>query len=186
VILKYNFLKIIPRITLLSAVILICGCQVKPDETINSFFEAVADKNLNHAATFCTESFRDNFTEIPSALKNFNYSIKNVNWDLQDMYVQTNGMLAKIYVSLEREWPMPARLQALLAVSLVKEKGKWYISSVQSVIPEYIEFTIEPQKTDKYYLFTLVRPRWITEKQINEPLSSFIKKYDKCCYSWLH
>jgi len=186
VILKYNFLKIILRITSFSAVVLICGCRVKPAETINSFFEAVADKNLNHAATFCTESFRENFTNIPSALRNFNYSIKNINWDMQDMYVQTNGLLAKIYVSVERDWPMPARLQALLAVSLVKENGVWYISSVQSAVPEYIEFTTEPQNADKYYLFTLVRPRWIIEKHINEPLSSFIKEYDRCCYSWLH
>jgi len=184
--LKYNFLKIILRITLFSAIVLLCGCQVKPAETINSFFEAVADKNLNHAATFCTKSFRENFTDLPSALKNFNYSVKKINWDLQNIYVQTNGLLAKVYLSVEREWPMPGRLQALLAVDLIKENGKWYISSVQSTIPEYVEFTTEPQNTDSYFLFTLVKPRWIIRKQINEPLSSFIKNYDKCCYSWLH
>lgn len=185
-ILKYNFLKIISRITSFSAIVLFCGCQVKPTETINSFFEAVADKNLNKATTFCTKSFGENFTNMPSALKNYNYSVKKINWDMQDLYVRTNGLLANVYVSVEREWPMPNIVQAFLAVDLIQKNGKWYISSIQSAIPEYVEFTAEPQNTDKYYLFTLVKPRWMIKKQINKPLSAFIKEYDKCCYSWLH
>ena len=179
---KFTFLKIF----LFAAIIPLCGCQVKPDETVNAFFEAVADKNLNKAATFCTKSFRDKFTNLPSAFRNYNYSIKKINWKLRNLYVNQNGFIADTYVSIEREWPMPARVQAILSIDLIKEKGKWFISSVQSTIPEYIEFTTKPQNDDRYFLFSLVRPRWMIEKHINEPLPTFVKQYDKCCYSWLH
>jgi len=185
--LKYSLLKIFSHLALLVALILFCGCQVKPDETVNSFLEAVADKNLNKAAIFCTKSFREEFTNLPSALKNYKYSIKKINWDLRNLYVNQNGFMADVYVSIEREQPAPRNLQALLAINLTKENGKWYISSVQSTIPEYIEFTTKQQKKeDKYFLFTLVRPRWMIKKNINEPLSSFVKQYDRYCYSWLH
>ena len=100
--------------------------------------------------------------------------------------MKQNGFIAETYVFIEREWPMPARVQAFLSIDLIKEKGKWYISSVQSTIPGYIEFTTEPQNDDRYFLFSLVRPRWMIEKHINESLPTFAKQYDKCCYSWLH
>ena len=183
---KHTSLKIFIGTALFAVLISISGCQVKPDETINSFFEAVANKDLNKASTFCTKSFRDKFTNLPSAFKNYNYSIKSINWELKDLYVKPNGLIAKTYVSVKRDWPLPAIVKAIFTIDLSKENGKWYISDVQSTIPEYIDFTSDPQDDDKYYLFTLVRPRWLVEKQINEPLTSFVKQYDECCYSWLH
>jgi len=166
--------------------VLISGCQVKPKETVDAFFGFVANKHLNEAAALCTDSFREEFTNLPSALRNYNYSIKNIKWALKDLYVQTNGLIAETYVEIKREWPMPARLQAFLAISLIEKKGKWYISSIQSIIPKYVTFTTKPQDDDRYFLFSLVRPRWVIEKNIDEPMSTFIKQYDKYCYSWLH
>jgi len=184
--LKTIFLKTFLLIALIAVIISLSGCQVKPADAVNSFFKAVADKDLNVAASFCTKTFSDKFTNLPSALKNYNYSMKKINWDLKNLYVKKNGMLAEVYLSIEREWPVPARLQAILAVDLINQKGKWYISSIQSTIPDYVEFTTKPQNDDKYFLFTLIRPRWVLKKSVNEPLPLFVKRYDKTCYSWLH
>ena len=183
---KNTFLKIILQLVLLALFVLTSGCQVKPSDTIDAFYKSIANKNLSEAATFCTESFRGKFSDLPSALRNYNYSIKKIKWDLSNLYVETNGFIAETYVLIEREWPLPARLRIMLTINLVDEKGKYYISSIQSTIPKYATFTTEPQSDDRYFLFSLVRPRWLIEKDIYEPLPTLIKQYDKSCYSWLH
>lgn len=162
------------------------GCQVKPEETINGFLTAIAEKNMHSAAAFCTESFKNSITNLPFAKRNFNYGVKKIKWNVLDIFPSKSGLKAQAPITIFRDWPAPEILKSLLSIELVKVKNKWYISSIQIIIPTYPEFVEKPLNNDRYYTFALTRPRWERNVNVNEPLPAFLKRYDEDCRSWLY
>ena len=166
--------------------LLFCGCQVKPEEAVGAFMKYCAQKNTHNASVFLTPEYRKTFLNFPFALRNYNYGITKIKWQLSDMSKTRAGLQAHVFTTIYREWPAPGIIQAYLKMNLINKKGKWFINSINTVIPEYTFFTEKPNGSERYYTFSLLRPKWEVKTNIDEPLVNFLKKYNEDCRSWLH
>ena len=166
--------------------ILFCGCQVKPDETVDGFMSAIAGKNLRRASAFCTVDLKKSVANLPYLLRNYNYGMGKIKWEVNDVFPTRSGMRARVFLAIFREWPRPEILNVYLDVDLKKLNGKWFVSSINTIVPEYTTYTDEPRRKNKYYTFRLMRPKWEVKTNIDEPLPRFLQRYNKDCRAWLY
>ena len=181
---KNRFINIIIlKIFLVSNLLFFAGCEVHPNETVNSFLNSVKEKKIEQAGKYCTAGLRGSLNNFPSALKNYKYGIKKINFEFNDLQKTKDGLVALIKVKVdERNWPPPKVQYGLMRIYLEKSNKRWYINSID-VETDLIEFKKHPVPGVKPKEFN-DRPFWILSQRFSGSLSNLLYKYNNACLEW--
>ncbi len=174
--------KILINFILLSILLCFGGCEVRPTEIITSFLDSVKEKKIVQAGKFCTPELRESLKNFPSALKNYKYGIKIINFDFIDLQKTKEGLVALIEVKVYKPESLPPKQKGWMRVYLKKFDDKWYINSID-IDTDFYEYKKKPVPGVKPQTFN-VRPFWAVEQNFSGPVSNFVFKYDKYCKEW--
>ncbi len=175
------------RLLALNAVIYIfvgTGCSLPPDAFIDIFFTAAKNHNIERLSAMSTPSFAAQFSHIPNAKEGYMFGIKDIQWDVHDLYTTPDGMTAVVRVNIAKEWPPPSLAHSTFYIYLIETNQKWYVDGINVSMDNYVELYSTPQEKTHKYLATLSRPRWPRKTIIDEPLAQFAQRYDMYVKDW--
>ena len=175
---KNLFIKFI----LLSILLCLGGCEVRPNEIVKSFLELIKEKKIEQAGKYCTTDLRDSLKNFPSALKAYKYGIKKIDFKFNDLQKTKDGLVAIVQVRVLRSEPPPQERHGLMRIYLKKFDNKWFINSID-INTENVEYNKKPVDGIKPQILN-TRPFWITIQEFSGPVSNFVFKYDNYCKKW--
>ena len=158
------------------------GCEVRPNEVVNSFLELIEKKEINQAGNFCTTALRNSLNKFPYAFSSFKYEIKKIEFDFKDLQKTKDGLVAIVHVKVNRSNPPPPKQSGLIKIYLKKFNDKWFINSI-NIETDNIVYNkkpvegIKPQRPNG-------RPFWIMIQNFSGSVSNFVFKYDNYCKEW--
>ncbi len=167
---------------LLSLLLALSGCKVRPNEIVKSFLESIEEKKIVQAGKYCTSDLRDSFKNFHSAYKVYKYGIKKIDFKFNDLQKTKDGLVAIVQVRVLKNEPPPYERRGLMRIYLKKFDNKWFINSID-IDTENVEYNKKPVKGIKPQIPN-ARPFWITIQEFSGPAANFVFKFDKYCGKW--
>jgi len=174
--------KLFINFVLLSLLLNLAGCEVRPNEIIKSFLESIEEKKINQAGSFCTVELRNSLKKFPYAFNSYKFAIKKIEFDFNDLQKTKDGLVALVQVKANRSEPPPQKQNGLMSIYLKKIENKWFINSI-NIDTVNIQYNKKPVKGVKPQMINS-RPFWVTVQELSGPISNFVYKYDNYCKEW--
>ncbi len=174
--------KLFINFVLLSLLLCLSGCEVRPNEIVKSFLDSIKEKKIEQAGKYCTTDLRESLRNFPSAFSSYKYGIKKFDFKFTDLQKTKDGLVAIVQVKVNRSEPPPQKQNGLMSIYLKKFDDKWYINSI-NIDTVNIEYKKKPVDGIKPQVFN-ARPFWVAIQEFSGPVSNFVFKYDNYCKEW--
>jgi hypothetical protein len=105
---------------------------VPVNDVLDTFFTAVADRDIRLAACFLSPELQQAVTNVPYARDAYLYRIHRITWDINNMYVSREGVVCAAITTIEWKGTEPVSQKVLLLLNLNKQQpeNRWYISGI--------------------------------------------------------
>jgi hypothetical protein len=112
--------------------VLLCGCQAPLPDVLETFFTAVADRDIPLASNFLTPGLRQSVSNVPYACDAYLYRIERIRWQINNIYATPNGLACAAIVEVEWKGASTAKQDFLLLMDLKRmpPDKRWYISGM--------------------------------------------------------
>jgi hypothetical protein len=124
-------------------------------DVVETFLDAVAERDLRVAATFLTPELKQAVTNVPYARDAYLYRIEQITWQINNIYAEKDGLACAAVLSVTWKGTANPDLNVILFMDLKRmpPRNRWYITGI----------TAQCQ---------------IQQKVLNSSLPDFIRQFD--------